>query len=36
MLSGRYTYAARDLGLTLIGTGIVAMLMAALDYRSMI
>jgi len=31
-----HPYAARDLGLTLIGTGIVAMLMAALDYRSLI
>jgi putative membrane protein len=31
-----HPYAARDLGLALIGTGIVAMLMAALDYRSTI
>ena len=31
-----HPYAARDLGLALIGTGIVAMLMAAMDYRSAI
>jgi putative membrane protein len=29
-----HPYAARDLGLILIGTGIVAMLLAVLDYRS--
>jgi len=29
-----HAYAARDLGLILIGTGILAMIMAALDYRS--
>jgi putative membrane protein len=29
-----HAYAARDLGLVLIGTGIVAMLLAVFDYRS--
>jgi inner membrane protein YidH len=31
-----HPHAARDLGLILIGTGILAMLMAILDYRAMI
>jgi len=31
-----HPYAARDLGLALIGTGIVSMFMAVLDYRSTI
>jgi inner membrane protein YidH len=31
---GLHRYAGRDLGLILIGTGIIAMVLAAFDYRS--